>query len=92
MPDNVQPPSRAVNPGTADQPAPAVEPAGVPVWPSVISRWERPYGPPFSARSAAALVVEDMRARDLVGRARYGVPLSTNNGRSALLDAYQERR
>ena len=83
MPDNVQPPSRAVNPGTADQPAPAVEPAGVPVW---------PYGPPFSARSAAALVVEDMRARDLVGRARYGVPLSTNNGRSALLDAYQERR
>ena len=74
MPDNVQPPSRAVNPGTADQPA------------------ERPYGPPFSARSAAALVVEDMRARDLVRRARYGVPLSTNNGRSALLDAYQERR
>lgn len=36
------------------------------------------------------LVIEDMKERDLVGRQRYGTPLQTNNGRDALLDAYQE--
>jgi hypothetical protein len=35
-------------------------------------------------------VVEDMRARDLVGRQRYGVPLTAGNGRDHLVDAYQE--
>jgi hypothetical protein len=28
--------------------------------------------------------------RDAMGRERYGVPLATGNGRSALVDAYQE--
>lgn len=36
------------------------------------------------------LVIEDMRERDAAGRARYGVPLRANNGRDALVDAYQE--
>lgn len=36
------------------------------------------------------LVIEDMRARDAVGRRRYGVPLQANNGRDALRDAYEE--
>jgi len=36
------------------------------------------------------LVIADMRERDHVGRQRYGTPLQANNGRDALLDAYQE--
>ena len=36
------------------------------------------------------LVTSDMRDRDKVGRERYGTPLQTNNGRDALVDAYQE--
>ena len=36
------------------------------------------------------LVIEDMKARDVVGRERYGVPLQPHNGRDALRDAYEE--
>jgi len=36
------------------------------------------------------LVIEDMRARDHVGRERYGVPLQAHNGRDVLRDAYEE--
>lgn len=36
------------------------------------------------------LVIADMRARDSVGRERYGTPLQTHNGRDPLVDAYQE--
>lgn len=36
------------------------------------------------------LVVTDMRARDVVGRQRYGVPLTSGNGRDHLIDAYEE--
>lgn len=36
------------------------------------------------------LVVEDMRARDALGRVRYGAPLQAFNGRDQLVDAYQE--
>lgn len=35
-------------------------------------------------------VVDDMRARDEIGRERYGMPLQPFNGRDALVDAYQE--
>ena len=35
-------------------------------------------------------IIDDMRARDAVGRKRYGVALSPNNGRDALLDGYEE--
>jgi hypothetical protein len=36
------------------------------------------------------LVIEDMRDRDRVGRAKYGTPLQPCNGRDSLVDAYQE--
>lgn len=36
------------------------------------------------------LVIGDMRARDHAGRAKYRTPLQANNGRDALVDAYQE--
>lgn len=36
------------------------------------------------------LVIADMQARDEFGRAKYGTPLQANNGRDALVDAYQE--
>lgn len=38
-----------------------------------------------------ALVIADMAERDRLGRARYGVPLTTGNGRDHLVDAYQEQ-
>lgn len=43
-----------------------------------------------SSRPVWELVIEDMRARDQVGRAKYGTPLRAHNGRDALVDAYQE--
>jgi hypothetical protein len=36
------------------------------------------------------LVIEDIEARKKVGIERYGTVLQPHNGRSALLDAYQE--
>ena len=36
------------------------------------------------------LVEADMRARIAKGTAEYGEPLTTHNGRDALLDAYEE--
>lgn len=36
------------------------------------------------------LVLADMRARDAVGRERYGTALQPFNGRDSLTDAYQE--
>ena len=45
---------------------------------------------PNDGRPIWELVVEDMRARDREGRARYGTPLQAHNGRDALVDAYQE--
>ncbi len=36
------------------------------------------------------LVIKDLEDRRRAGIARYGTPLKANNGRSALIDAYQE--
>jgi hypothetical protein len=36
------------------------------------------------------IVIKEMEARDQLGRERYGVPLTANNGRDALWDAYEE--
>lgn len=36
------------------------------------------------------LVMQDMMARDAVGRERYGTPLQPHNGRDVLRDAYEE--
>ena len=43
-----------------------------------------------SSRPIWELVIEDMRGRDSAGRQKYGTPLQANNGRDALVDAYQE--
>ncbi len=52
----------------------------------------RPEPPPLpNARPATwELVIEDMRARDHSGRAKYGTPLQPFNGRNNLIDLYQE--
>jgi hypothetical protein len=42
-------------------------------------------GPPI-----VDLVVADLEERKQVGIERYGMPLRANNGRDALVDAYQE--
>ena len=36
------------------------------------------------------LVIKDMADRDNLGKAKYGIPLRSHNGRDALVDAYQE--
>ena len=45
---------------------------------------------PNAHRPVWELVVEDMKERDRVGRAKYGTPLQPFNGRDPLVDAYQE--
>ena len=45
---------------------------------------------PNDSRHVWELVIEDMQARDRLGRERYGTPLQTRNGRDALRDAYEE--
>ncbi|HEY1190999.1 MAG TPA: hypothetical protein VGE74_25425 [Gemmata sp.] len=51
---------------------------------------EQPAPVPNDSRPIWALVIEDMKARDRIGRERYGTPLQANNGRDALRDAYEE--
>lgn len=51
---------------------------------------DQPEPVPNGGRPIWDLVVEDMQARDHVGRGRYGTPLQSHNGRDALVDAYQE--
>lgn len=46
---------------------------------------------PNDERPTWELVIEDMKARDAVGRARYGTPLQPHNGRDSLVDAYEEK-
>ena len=62
-----------------------------PVWDIVIEhvtlrRDENAYG----STGVVDRVIDDMRERDAVGRQRYGVPLTSGNGRDSLVDAYQE--
>lgn len=65
-----------------EQPASA-QTGSRPVWEMVIADVEQ-WG------AQAALLLSDMRDRDAKGRARYGVPLTADNGRDHLIDAYQE--
>lgn len=45
---------------------------------------------PNTSKPIWDLVIDDMMARDNVGRQRYGTPLQAHNGRDALQDAYEE--
>lgn len=51
---------------------------------------DQPPPVPNASRPVWDMVIEDMRERDRVGRARYGTPLQAHNGRDALADAYAE--
>lgn len=70
-----------------DQPPPVAndKPA---VWPLVIDDVKRLYA--LKRRLACRMLIDDMTARDAVGRQRYGVPLQPFNGRAQMVDAYQE--
>lgn len=74
---------------TTDQPTPTGD--GPEVWPPLIDSLQEqiPRLSPTDARIAMAIVA-DCRARDRLGRERYGTPLRAHNGRDALVDAYQE--
>lgn len=61
-------------------PPPADEPA----------RAEQPPPNPNDLPAVWGLVVEDMHARDRLGRERYGCPLQPHNGRDTLRDWYEE--
>lgn len=74
------------------EPAPVHGAASQAVWPMAIEqiqKWTKVYKD-SSFQDRIQLIVEDMRERDVQGTAKYGVPLSTFNGRNALVDAYQE--
>lgn len=51
---------------------------------------EQPAPVPNDRPAVWDLVIEDMRARDALGRESYGTPLQAGNGRDALRDAYEE--
>ena len=51
---------------------------------------DQPAPKPNDKPAVWPLVIEDMKARDAVGRERYGVPLQPGNGRDNLVDAYAE--
>jgi hypothetical protein len=55
-----------------------------------LAKGDQPAPRPTDGRPVWELVVEDMHARDQLGRARYGVALQAHNGRDALRDAYEE--
>lgn len=68
-----------------DQPPP-VQNASVPIWELVIKDCDTM----IRADEERALLIADMRERHRIGCERYGTPLQANNGRDALVDAYQE--
>lgn len=78
-----------------DQPPPVPRPDVIPVWENVLQDFKVRYedalqGIDDVGKETAWNVVNDMHARDKLGRERYGTPLTANNGRDQLVDAYQE--
>ncbi len=71
-----------------DQPPP-IATSRTPVWDLVIADAEHILSINDDAPDLKLAMI-DMRERDRVGRERYGVPLTSHNGRNHLVDAYQE--
>ena len=74
-----------------DQPPPVSRADRRPAWDIVIEyvaqhRDANAYG----ACGVIDIVLDDMRARDRIGRERYSVPLTSGNGRDHIIDAVQE--
>lgn len=69
------------------RPQPPPVPNGAAAWPAVVA-YTRQSG--IDAGERLDMLLADMIARDESGRQKYGVPLTANNGRDALVDAYQE--
>lgn len=62
-----------------------------PAWDIVIEHVERRRDAnAYGKTGVVDRVITDMRDRDLVGRQRYGVHLTSGNGRDHMVDAYQE--
>lgn len=80
--------------GSLNDPEPAPTGNGAPVWPLVIGDLSNAVHRSNTSDSRTDLIVfkmmDDMIERDQQGRAKYGTPLRTNNGRDVLKDAYQE--
>lgn len=85
--DTAQPTRPGPQPNTPEPPpVPNATPA---IWPLVerdlASRWDT------RDTDLHADIVQDMRDRDAMGRAKYGVPLQAFNQRNPLVDLYQEQ-
>lgn len=59
------------------------------MWPEVIAYVRRNYHD-AEGQQTVTLLVADMRERHELGIVRYGVPLTSGNGRNSMIDAYQE--
>jgi hypothetical protein len=80
-----------------DQPPPIPQPDQKIAWDLVITDLKRAAAPSGDLADVEASdlemierIIGDMRERDRLGRERYGTPLTANNGRDHLIDAYQE--
>lgn len=73
-----------------DQPSPIATDRR-PSWEIVISYVDQiSHENAYGSSGVVSRVLTDMRERDAIGRQRYGVPLTSGNGRNHLVDAYQE--
>jgi hypothetical protein len=74
----------------ADQPPPIATNRRA-AWDIVIEHVESRRGiSAYTKTGDLDLVLDDMRERDRIGRERYGMRLTSGNGRDHLVDAYQE--
>lgn len=69
-----------------EQPAPVANDA-TPTWELVIVDLQ---GRTISPPDILDCVIADAKARDQIGRERYGCPLQPGNGRDSIRDAYEE--
>lgn len=73
-----------------DQPSPIVTNRR-PSWEIVTSYVDQLWNEnAYGSSGVIAIVLSDMRERDVIGHQRYGTRLTAGNGRDHLVDAYQE--